>query len=411
MSLLGRLLPRLATANARHVWTTTFVAATLLLSIWLRSVYQPFGIWATYDDALFIRLATADSWLGDYDALTLAKGAFFPLFLALSKTCGLPLKLVEQVVYLFASVLMARMAAQTIGRRWVFFAVLPALAFSPLLWMSVGGLRITREPLYQSLTMALLAVAVPYLLSSQVRLRLGIALGLLGGCYWLTREEGLWLLPALSILAIPILSRGIDSLRQRRPLPWRQAMYLVGMPLAGFLSVVLCVNSINWLSYGVFRNNELRSGHLPEAYGALARIKHDEWRRYVVFPRESRQWAYAASPAARELAPYLERRNGQRWVATSRGYPKPWGCADDPQTCSDEILSGWFVWALRDAAAAAGHYRSAKDADAYYTRLADEINAACAARPSVSRPAHDPGAGLAGSLPEGCASRQAAMSC
>lgn len=387
MSLLGKLRLWLASQGARRVRTAIIVFLTLLLSIWLREVYQPLGVWATYDDVLFLRLATASPWLGNYDALTLAKGAFFPIFIALNKALGLPLKLVEHVVYLLASIWMARMAAHAVGRHRVFFTVLLVLALSPLPWMSVGGLRITREPLYQSLTMALFASGAAYLLSSRMQPRLGIVLGLLGGCYWLTREEGVWLLPALSILAVPTLSRGISSLRQHQSLSWRQAIRMVGMPLAGFLLVVLTVNSINWLSYGVFRNNELRSGHFVTAYGALSRIKHDEWKRYVVFPLDARRRAYAVSPAARELAPYFESSLAENWIMTSRGYPQPWGCAVQQEQCNDEILSGWFIWALRDAVAMAGHYGSAKAADAYYKRLAREINAACDRR---AFPCHEP---------------------
>jgi hypothetical protein len=42
-----------------------------------------------------------------------------------------------------------------------------------------------------------------------------------------------------------------------------------------------------------------------------------------------------------------------------------------------EILSGWFMWALRDAVKDAGHYRSAVSARDFYLRLASEINDAC----------------------------------
>jgi hypothetical protein len=96
-----------------------------------------------------------------------------------------------------------------------------------------------------------------------------------------------------------------------------------------------------------------------------------------VFPKDARQRAYSVSPAARELESYFEGLHGKQWAAASHTYPRPWGCADAPQSCNTEILSGWFVWALRDAVTVAGGYRSAADIDAYYTRLAKEINAAC----------------------------------
>jgi hypothetical protein len=157
----------------------------------------------------------------------------------------------------------------------------------------------------------------------------------------------------------------------------KDSLRFLAPPLAAFMLVVLAVNTANLAEYGVFRNNDFRSGPFPEAYGALARIRHDEWKRYVVFPRDARQRAYAASPAARELMPYFEGESMKRWIASSRSYPAPWGCRDDPAACNDEVLAGWFIWALRDAAAAAGHYRSALAADTFYASLADEINTAC----------------------------------
>ena len=42
-----------------------------------------------------------------------------------------------------------------------------------------------------------------------------------------------------------------------------------------------------------------------------------------------------------------------------------------------QIPGGWFMWALRDAVAAAGHYSSGTAAADYYRRLANEINIAC----------------------------------
>jgi hypothetical protein len=36
-----------------------------------------------------------------------------------------------------------------------------------------------------------------------------------------------------------------------------------------------------------------------------------------------------------------------------------------------------FAWALRDAVALAGHYRSPAEASAFYGKMADEIGAAC----------------------------------
>ena len=43
-----------------------------------------------------------------------------------------------------------------------------------------------------------------------------------------------------------------------------------------------------------------------------------------------------------------------------------------------DIGGAWFVWTFREAVAATGAHRSATQAAAFYQRMADEINAACA---------------------------------
>lgn len=351
--------------------------AMALTSMWLRAAYPTLGIWGSHDDALFVRLARAGRWLGGYDSLTLAKGAFFPIFLALNKVCGFPLKLLEHALYLLASLLAAHAIARVMERRFLFLPAFTVLALSPLPWMIEGGSRVTREPLYQTLSLALVALAVLYFLAGRTRPRLGIGLGLVGGCYWLTREEGIWLMPALAVLVVFALGRELKRSQRVDVAALKAAARHVSMPLAGFMAVVLLVNSMNWLAYGVFRNNDFRSGPFAHAYGALARIKHDEWKRYVVFPRDARLRAYSVSPAARELEPFFEGEAGRGWARIGRHHALPWGCAGRPEACNDEILSPWFVWALRDAVTTAGHYRSAKEADAFYERLAAEIDAAC----------------------------------
>ena len=52
-------------------------------------------------------------------------------------------------------------------------------------------------------------------------------------------------------------------------------------------------------------------------------------------------------------------------------------CNAAPSLCG-EIGAGWFMFALRDAAAQAGHYQSPAKASAFFGQIADEISAACA---------------------------------
>lgn len=374
-----------------------YLVFAALVSLWFRAEFPIFALMAPLDDFLFIKLAGKigmGEWLGPYDHTMLAKGIGYSVFILFNKLTGLPLKISEHLLYLACGWFAATTVARMSGRNWLLPWVFTVVAFSPVPWMIEGGARVVRESLYQTLGVAIVFLAAWYCLKPERNVRLGLALGLIVGWYWLTREEGIWLIPSLSVVVLAWLATGYRRLRNSlyrgslAPVAWREIHFAILPPLAGFLLPVLVVNSINFAYYGVFRNNELRSGPFSAAYGALARIQHDEWKRYVVFPRDARQRAYAASAAARELRPYLEGSLGQSWKDSSRNYPKPWGCPQEPAACNEEILSGWFLWALRDAVSAAGYYRSAHAADTFYRRLADEINGACDTGYIPCRPLH-----------------------
>ncbi len=341
------------------------------------------GVWAQIDDQLFIRVAWhlgSGAWLGPYDQLTHAKGVFYSLFILVNHVTGLPLKLSEHAFYLCASGFAALVLARLSGRAWMFWAVFVVLAFSPVAWTQEAA-RVVRESIYQSLSLLLFFAWALYVSQERPGRWFGVGIGLIAGAYWLTREEGVWLAPALLVLAMPRLFRALKGMRLKR-----HALLTVASGAVRFLAPVLVpfimvlgvVSGLNYLEYGVFRDNDFRSGTpFTRAYAALARIKHDQWRRYVVFPADARRRAYAVSPAARELEPFFEGDGGRFWVKVSQHYPAPWGCPGQPEVCVNEVMSGWFMWALRDAVAAAGHYRDARVADLYYKRLAREINGAC----------------------------------
>src|SRR5260221_10233253 len=84
----------------------------------------------------------------------------------------------------------------------------------------MGG-RVVREGLYTSLSLLVLALAIRAFVTPRAALlredlgrkRLAlIGLGLAGALYWLTREEGAWLVPSLATLFVYWLA---PSVRRR----------------------------------------------------------------------------------------------------------------------------------------------------------------------------------------------------
>ena len=263
----------------------------------------------------------------------------------------------------------------------VLFAV---MAFQPAAWLEQSGGRVMREGIYVSQTLLLLTLglrcwvlaATQALPAAQLRAqwRPLLAMGLVGGWFWLTREEGVWLLPALALL----LTYWLWAQRHVLLRQWRPALAFAALPIVVATVMVGAVNTTNYAVYGVFRNNDFRSSDFLGGYGALTRIRHDHWQRYVPFPKDARERAYAMSAAARELKPYFEGDGGEFW--------RQGGCAQTQTSPCPEILSGWFMWALRRAVATTGHYQSAREAQSFYRRLAAEIDAGCRQRPDDCLP-------------------------
>ncbi len=350
-----------------------FLAGLLVisaLSLWMRTGFPAVdGGDSAYDDMLFIKLAGylgSGHWLGPYNDLTLAKGMFYPLFILAAFASAIPLMIAEHIVYLAACALTAIFVARR-ARNCIALALFAGLAFNPVLW-TPSLARVMREGIYlsQSLAVVTLVAMLAFPLGNASRrqsLTTAIGLGLVAASFWLTREEGVWLLPAI---AFPI---GLSALLLRR----RAAITGVFRPfvtsLAVFLAVLATVASLNAHYYGVFRLTDFQSGSFRQAYGAISRIKPDSWRRYVVFPRDARERAYAVSPVARELKPFLEGDLAENWRKT--------GCDQTRTPNCPEVLSGWFMWELRGAVLGTGHANSGGDADAFYSRLAREINDAC----------------------------------
>ena len=380
--------------SSKTAWTRApisywgWIAFVSALSLWLRMAFPILAVgWAAHDDLLFVRLAAEigiGHWLGNYNELTHAKGVGYPLFLLLNHATALPLKFSEHALYLASAAFFAHTAGQMLRSRLFALVLFAVMAFQPTAWLEQSGGRVMREGIYVSQTLLLLTLglrcwvlaAAKALPTEQLRTqwRPLLAMGLVGGWFWLTREEGVWLLPALALLlAYWLWTQRHALLRQ-----WRPALAFAALPIVVATVVVGSVNTINYTVYGVFRNNDFRSSDFLAGYGALTRIRHDHWQRYVPFPKDARERAYAMSAAARELKPYFEGDGGEFW--------RQGGCAQTQTSPCPEILSGWFMWALRRAVATAGHYQSAQEAQTFYRKLAAEIDAGCRQHPGDCLP-------------------------
>ena len=135
-----------------------------------------------------------------------------------------------------------------------------------------------------------------------------------------------------------------------------------------FAAIQVGLGAVNWAVYGKFVSVDFKEANYQRALRAIDSVRSGGTKPFVSITHASMKRVDTVSPAFASLAPYFD-GPGKNWEAI--------GCRSFPDLCG-EIGSGWFVWALRDAAAATGHYSSPTEASAFFGKIADEITAACA---------------------------------
>lgn len=363
--------------NQRQVQRWWFWGAVLLtlVKIWLTRGQAVFAIGpAAVDDRLFLRLAESilhGDWLGNYDIYTLVKGPFYSIWVALVAACGVPLRLAEQCAYAGACALLVRALAPLIQAAWARGSLYLLLLCNPMTYEMIVLGRVLRQNIYTPLAITIFAALVALYTHCGLPLRRllpwAITLGFAGGAFWLTREESIWIAPSVALLLGAALwgawqhGRGAQLATMGRALG--VATICLSLPL-------LSVCTLNARHYGWFGTVEINSKEFNAAYGALLRLQVGPTYPFTPVSREAREAAYRISPAFAELRPFLEGDIGRSWAGPSQSLTQR-----PPE--ERQIAGGWFMWALRDAVAAAGYTHHAREALDFYAQLAREVNAAC----------------------------------
>ena len=337
-----------------------------------------------YDDSLFIRQATSLSqgrWLGAFDDLTLSKGPAYPVFIATMHTLHVPLKVGEQLTQLAAALALAGCVWVLTRRPVVTTAAFVVVALDPTMF-GFAASRVIRNSWYASLSLLLLATffLAVYAAVTRIRLVWALALAVVSGVvlatFWLCREEGPAILPALAVIAVMVPLWALLRGRARRaPGPVRsgrarvKAARLVGvLALTGVaaLAPIAYVMYENSTHYGAALTNDVAAGQYGRAYADWADVVAGPSRPFVPISTAQRAAVYAISPAASELAPVLE-SPGDHWRSASCRLAR----------ICDDYAGGWEVWAIREAASSAGHFTSEAAVQDYFGRVAHDIEAAC----------------------------------
>lgn len=357
--------PALAYIRPMPRWlVVAIVVSTILYTAF--SLHIPVGLLADagLDDGLFVQNAgslIAGHWLGPYSDTTLAKGPGFSFFLALNALLGVPVTFSIALLYSGACALVATTLYRIFGAAW-----LSLFSFLLMQWHpAMIPFRIIRDDLSGSQALIVLACVCHFVfLPSRLRIRLlwGAASGVALAWFWMTREDGIWILPGLALIVL---------LQAFRLWPWRREVLRLAVPVGGagiaMVGTLCAVAAVNLAVYGTFTVVDFKSRDFAQALNVLQSVRVGDPVPFVPVPAKVRAAVDKVSPTFASLEPYLK-GEGRVWEAP--------GCAIYPSTCSD-FAGGWFMWALRDAVFTAGDYASPQVANSFYHHLWEEVHAAC----------------------------------
>ena len=300
-------------------------------------------------------------WMGVYDENALIKGCFYPIFAGTIFKLSLNYVQVIQIFYIISCIFTVYCFFPLVRSRWISLVVLACLLINPMSTSSESSTTYRSTIYYITALIFLAGICGWALRIAEGKGYICLVIGaLFYGISLNTREDSQWL--TLFLVAGVIVYVFFYARYYNKGIKKIFAMVAVIIVLCSLPSFLIAAK--NKEVYGVFLTEDYNSGQFARACGALARpySTKEDVAHYPV-PEDVRLKLYELSPSFRELQPYLEGDgSATRWKAFGDG---------------TDYHNGWITYALRTAALSAGYYKDAPSTEAFWKRVADEVNEAC----------------------------------
>lgn len=338
-----------------------FSIAYLILAMHLQVTIRSHLI---HDDALYWGHAfqiVKGNWLGEYSQMTLAKGPGFPFFLATNAILGIPITLMIALLYLFACGLLLNTLRELGLNKYFVLTLFIVILFHPALFPTI----IIRDNIYPALSLIIISGLIRLVLAPMPKDRNIFSVVAYGGVFaffWMTREEGIWIVPGILIL---LLLK--TFVLKKHNLPVKDVLYRFAFFSLIATMLVSTVALINYYNYGKFEVVDFKGDAYSQALKSLNSVDVGPDLSYLPVSFNKRQQIYKVSPTFLLLKDYFEDK-GKWWTS--------FGCEIYSWTCGD-YAGGWFAWALRDAVSSKGYYDNPLHAAEFYKKVTKEIQNAC----------------------------------
>ncbi len=320
-----------------------------------------------HDDWIMVHLADtlrSGRWLGEYNDLTLTKGMFFPLFLAVCNYLHIPYLSAASLFYTAGCVLFVYALGPLLKKYWAKGVVYLALLWNPVSYSLQAFQRVYRNSISHAQALFIFAGFFGLYLRRREPVRrqltwvLAAAFGTVGFFY--TREDAIWILPFLAVFVL-VYGGSLLGLYQRE----RQRGYLAKLALLAVPFVLLwgsgqVIAGLNAHYYGIRTTNELQDSGFSQMYKSMMAVKPREDIPGVTITREKLSRMCEACPTLKELEPYFD--SSREFWAGEEGDGENW-----------EVRDGWVFWIIRTALAQAGYYCDGATANEICLQIRDEL--------------------------------------
>lgn len=320
---------------------------------------------APHDEFWYVHKAFAGVWAGQYNEMSFVHSPIYALWLEFLNTYGIPARLGIDVAWIAGVIFLAVAVRNFTKSRFASVVLAGFLLLHPYSIFIFD----------RSLAETLLGVTVAIWLAagleiwtsrnaamSRRRVILIVLFSAMFAASYAMRKEGISLAAPLVLLAgLTLFFRRFWWSRSKSN-PSLGTIYFV-LPFFATICLTLALSTLNYAKWGTFAPYDLANSGYKRAIASLSGIDAGRTPLQVSVTMQMLEKAYSVSPTLKELEPQIGGPVGRQWIdlSTSIG-------------TQGEIGSGWFYWALRDAAARAGWHSSAPMADQKYHAVANEIN-------------------------------------
>lgn len=320
-----------------------------------------------HDDWIMVHLAETlrnGQWLGEYNDLTLTKGMFFPLYLAVCNFLHLSYLNVTALCYTVSCMLFVYGLRPLLKKAWAMGLLYLALLWNPISYSVQAFQRVYRNSIsYIQVLLIFGGFLAMYLrrkepLKRQIIWMLAAVFGTVSFFY--TREDAIWVVPFLLVFLAVYLGSIFGLWRKSKEKGYIGKGILVLVPFLCLWLAGQLIAAQNEKYYGIHTTNELQDSGFAEMYKSMMAVKPNEDIPGVTLTREKIARMCDACPTLKELEPYFQ--SSREYWAGPEGDADTW-----------EVRDGWVFWIVRTALAQAGYYENGAMANDICLQIRDEL--------------------------------------